>query len=305
MASKTAEKLTFLKSYIELHFPDWKTYFGHNLLGVCIGYIETNGVYKQRYSIVFHVKKKYSNPSKLIPTEYVVDIPNQGTKKIPTDVVEVGKFKLQNSHLGKRVKPKGNYQPGTVGFFLKRNGLFYLCSNMHVLGHKYIKEGQKYFYRHVSNQVEVDILTSPNTGAYLEHGFFEDIDAAIARLHPRDIRNGIPGHGKPKGYYIVNFYNLNIMRRKRFLLYGAITKNVSTRLLEIGKVIVDNPYNNQVYLTDLIKMQRCAHPGDSGAPVFETRSMNLLGIVVGSDNRFTYLIPIDKILNRFHAEFLY
>jgi len=305
MASKTTEKLSFLKTYIEKEFPNWKEYYGHNLLGVHIGYLETDGIYKQRYGIVFHVKKKYKNPSKFIPEEITIKIPKQGEKKVPTDVVEVGKFELQNTHPGKKVKPRGNYNYGSVGFFAKRNGLFYIVSNMHVLGSKYVRKGDKYYYKHINNQTRPDIKISDKKGAFLEHGFFEDIDAAIARVNPQRINNNIPGFGKPKGYYIINFNNLNVMRRKKYTMYGATSYEVPTRLIEIGKVIATSTYGNHIYLTDLIKITKCAIPGDSGSPVFEPKSMTLLGMVVGSDERFTYLIPIDKILNRFYAEFLY
>ena len=306
MASKTKEKLIILKSYIEKEFPAWKEYYGNNLLGVHIGYIETSGKYKRRYGIIFHVRKKYKNPSNFIPDEIEISIPKQGKKKIPTDVVEVGKFQLQSTHLGNKVKPLGKYKYGVEsGFFAKRNGLFYLVSNMHVLGNKYVRRGDKFFYRHINEQTRPDIKISDNKGAFLEHGFFEDIDAAIARIKPERINNNIPGYEKPKGYFVVNFNNLNIMRKKKYKMYGATSNAVITRLMEIGKVVAIKPYGNQIFLTDLIKVTKCAIPGDSGSPVFEPRSMTLLGMVVGSDERFTYLIPIDKILNRFYAEFLY
>jgi len=305
MASKTTEKLIFLKTFIEKEFPKWKEHYGHNLLGVHIGYLETDGVYKQRYSIVFHVKKKYKKPSNFIPEEIEISIPKQGKKKIPTDIVEVGKFQLQSTHLGNKVKPLGKYNYGSVGFFAKRNGLFYLVSNMHVLGNKYVRRGDKSFYRHVTNQSRPDIKISNKNGAFLEHGFFEDIDAAIARIRPERISNHIPGFGRPRGYFIVNFNNLNVMRKKKYAMHGATSKTVNARLMEIGKVVAEKYYGNEIFLTDLIKITKCAIPGDSGASVFEPKSMTLLGMVVGSDDRFTYLIPIDKILNRFYAEFLY
>lgn len=306
MASKTSKKLAFIKEYIEKEFPEWKNFYGHNLVGVHVGYRETDGVYKRRYCIVFHVKKKYKNPSKFIPEYFELEIPKQGLKKIPTDVVEVGKFELNSTtNLGEKVKPKGNYSYGSVGFFAKRNGHFYLVSNMHVLGKKYIKRGDKYFYRHVNNQNKPDIKITENKGAFLEHGFFEDIDAAIARLNQQRINNNIPGFGKPKGFYMVNFDNLNIMRRKAYKMFGATSGEKPTKLVEIGKVISVKPYANEIFLTDLLKVTKCAIPGDSGSSVFEPRTMSLLGTVVGSDSRFTYLIPIGKILNRFNAEFLY
>jgi hypothetical protein len=305
MGNITAFKLSYLKEFIERKFPEWKEYYGQNLVGVHIGYKETDSEFISRYSIVFHVKKKYKKPSKSFPVFFELNIPKIGLKKIPTDVIDAGKFELQSTHLGKKVKPKGNYSPGTVGFFVKRNGWSYLCSNMHVLGKKYVKAGHKYYYKHVSDQKQKDILIAPNKGGYLEEGFFEDIDAAIARIHPNLIKNQIPEYGRPKGFFVVNFNNLNIIRKKNFFMYGAVSQKQSTKLFEIGKNIAIKPYGNYIYMTDLIKVRKCSIPGDSGSPVFEARSMMLLGIVVGSDSRYTYLFPIKKILNRFNAKFLY
>lgn len=88
-----------LQDQINRKFLDWRKEFGKNLVGVHIGYKRRDGNFIQRYNIVFHVSKKFSNPTKPFPKTIAVKIDGENKKEIPTDVIETGTLKLQ-SYLG-------------------------------------------------------------------------------------------------------------------------------------------------------------------------------------------------------------
>jgi len=291
-----------LQEYVSEMFLDWRKEYGNNLVGVHIGYKKRKGKFIQRYSIVFHVSKKYSNPSKSFPKELKIEIKGEKTKIFPTDVIETGTLKLQ-SYLGCRIKLKNDSEYGSLGFYLFRNRRLYFCSNMHVLAPTLLRNRKTYYYKHYSQQNQPNISVLNSNLAYLEEAYFDYMDIGIARINKNTANNNIPNYGKPKGFIKINKSNINFIKTINFKMFGSVSGLQPTKLIEVNASKKASRYNNVLFASKLLVMKRCSVEGDSGAPIFDPTNSHILGIIIGSDNLYSYAIPVDIILNRFNARF--
>jgi len=78
--------------------------------------------------------------------------------------------------------------------------------------------------------------------------------------------------------------------------HGVISQSQSCTFKELGAIKQTELPN--IFLTNLIKLEKCSVPGDSGAPVFDSRR-RLVGVIVGADNEADYALHIDDVLNFF------
>lgn len=58
-----------------------------------------------------------------------------------------------------------------------------------------------------------------------------------------------------------------------------------------------NDQNNLLQMQGLLRMEKAADSGDSGAPVMDKQN-RILGIVVGGNDDYTYAIPIQRIIKQ-------
>ena len=58
-----------------------------------------------------------------------------------------------------------------------------------------------------------------------------------------------------------------------------------------------NDENNLLQMEGLLRMDKASAKGDSGAPVMDNKNQ-ILGIVVGGNDDYTYAIPIQRIINQ-------
>ncbi|MBR9846691.1 MAG: hypothetical protein GYB35_11595 [Algicola sp.] len=291
-----------LQDYVTEKFVGWREEYGNNLVGVHIGYKKRDGEFVQRYSVVFHVSRKYENPSNPFPETITIETIDGTQKILPTDVIETGTLKLQ-SYLGSRIRLKNDPEYGSLGFYLYRNRRLYFCSNMHVVAPHLLREKTTYYYKHYSLQKSPDIAVLNHDLGYLEEAYFDYMDIGIVRIKLSAANNNIPNHGKPKGFYRINNSNINIIKSIEFKMFGTVSGFKSTQVIEVNGSKVATRYDNTLYASRLLIMKKCSQEGDSGAPIFDPKNLHILGIVIGSDSSYTYAIPVNLILNRFNAKF--
>lgn len=291
-----------LRQIVVEKFPEWRVQFGGEIVGVHVGRKTIKGKEKSKFSIVFHVRKKLKRPKLKLPAIIEVTI-NGKKRKIPTDVLATGNFKFHNGiQIGDKTQHTHSSTFGTIGLFLKRNGQIYGCSNMHVLGEPLLRHSINSYYQDISQQtVRNSIFSSSQniTQGFLEQAIFGDLDAAISRIDDTNlINNSIKNIGINNGIIILSDSNYNLpvkISTNRGILFSTVRR--------FGVALPTQYYNVYATLTDLICLDRVATGGDSGA-VCVTNNSKLVGIVVGSDQMFTYLIPVWKILNYFNATLL-
>ncbi|MCP4155536.1 MAG: hypothetical protein GY757_47875 [bacterium] len=303
MKKKTRSKLEYLTVYAKKQLPEWKKQYLDDITGVHIGTREREGKQLRYYCIVFHVLEKKKTPSKVIPRYIQLEIPGEGLKKIPTDVIETGEFELFGIQLGDSIKKKHKRTFGTIGVFLKNQNHTYACSNMHVMAPTLLKQGKNHYHKPPAQQYQTDIRLKNQNGrvhyAFLERAVYDGIDAAIARIQdPRGIENRILNHGISTGYININWINY---KKTKVAMQGWISKHKSGTIYDFGVEKYSKLSN--VPLTDLVAIRMKCRKGDSGAPIFD-RKLRLVGILVGGDSRYSYAIPIEKILSYFHLNLL-
>ena len=121
--------------------PEWRKKISMDIVGLHFGKRYRRNERKNRYAIVFHVVTKLATPTISIPKNIKVKTPN-GILSVPTDVIETGRTKLASIMCGDKAYSVGNPgDTGAVGLFLKKNGQWYICSNMHVLAPQRLGQG--------------------------------------------------------------------------------------------------------------------------------------------------------------------
>ncbi len=301
MHYKTKKKLDIIRTYIQRHYKNWHEEYP-NLIGAYPGEKFTEKKATGKYSIVFLVTKKPKNISKEIPKHFIVSIPGEGKKKIPTDVVISEKFKIRSADLCGKIKRPALTEFGTTGVYLTKDQEIFACTNAHVLLPDMINAGNTHFFKPVNQQTQPDVLVTNINGetfdAFLQEGFFTGVDAAIARMsNPADVGNEIPGLGRPSGIKVVGTNELGIPLQMSGLISGPRSGTVKRVGLSIGTSIPG------VSLDNLIETSMFSQKGDSGSPVFNA-ALRIIGILYGGTTTTSLIIPINDILNSFECELL-
>lgn len=300
----TSKKLRIIEDHLMKDITELQAEYSKNVVAVQVNKKVKDGQTLNRYCIVFFVKKKIDNPKRKIPEYLILDLPEMGQLKLKTDVVEVKRFNFLSGEITIGSKTKNistSRNIGTLGAYLTRNGNIYALSNYHVYGRKYINEGKLHYKRSTNNQSPPDILFKKGykeSYGILEEGYIGEIDAAIARIgRTSDFENFIPFHGFPRDIRVVEMPN---HRGKPVYVFGAISGKKNSNLS--GKVY--NYYAELGSIGVTFKELICINPvtvkGDSGAAVTDL-NLNIIGIIVGSDDKYSYVIPIVRIMSYFKA----
>jgi hypothetical protein len=293
MHHKTKKKLDYLRNYIKKQYKLWEKKYP-NIIGAYPGEKITKNLYTGRYSIVFLVSRKLKYPSREIPKSFIVNFPQEGQMKIPTDVIKTEKIKFRAANLSDRTKRINLQSFGSIGAFLTDGVNIYACTNAHVLLPDMIRAGKTYF------QPDTILFNSSGqtVNSFLQEGFFDDIDAVISRVEDNSlVGNSIPGFGIPTGTKNILTNEINYPLQ----MAGSVTGISRGRVLRIGMTL-STPLSN-VYLNDIIEASIFSQKGDSGAPVFND-ALKIIGIILGGTSTTTYILPINKLLSSFQCNLL-
>lgn len=282
----TKKKIEFLQDYIVKMYSQWFDIHKENISGFRIG--KKNG--KGNYSIVFHVGKKIDksqvNSSNVIPPYFEIDFPNGQRKKIKTDVEETGFSKLQFSVCHKNLS-NGETAIGTVGVFVKdSNNYIYAITNYHVACWDSMLLNI-FSFNNVDNNVIVH-----NTVSNRVIGLFSnEIDAAFVRVtNPTGLSNHFQS-----GNYIQSYANgpitPNAIGMKVTVYSRGNPMGINSEIRSNSAIF--NTWFRGLKLEKVIMLDRISDGGDSGSAVMFQNI--LLGIIVGADNLYSYVVPYYKI----------
>jgi hypothetical protein len=282
----TRKKIEFLQDYLANYYKDWLKIHGDNISGFSID--KKNG--KGNYCIIFHVGKKLDTnelkESNIIPPYFEISFPNGEIKKIKTDIEETGFSSLQFSLCQKNL-PYGNRALGTVGVFVKDvNNYVYAVTNYHVAAWDRMLQNV-YNFNGDDNRIAVDSTNSDHVIGI----FSNEIDAAFVRV----VNSTGLSNNFASGNYIDTFaygpittdaigMNITVYSRKNPMGIDSILKNNST---------IFNTMFNGLVLEKVIMIDKVTDGGDSGSAVMFQNT--LLGIIVGADDLYSYVIPYHKI----------
>ena len=299
----TTDKIKFLQRHVKKWHQRWHNKHPENIVGFRIGKKTTNGITSRYYSIIFHVKKKKKDSqldvTLIIPKFFTVKFPDGKKRKIKTDVEQTGVFKLQ-AGITSEVDSIYSDDFGTAGLFVTDNSnRVFMLTNYHVVAERMIQDGT-YYYRRPTSQIrnDVKILTNPTTpitGRFEEGLVSKDIDAAFVELFiPPDPRmNLLPDQNIVRGIVSTRPYPPSFNGKSLFV-YSYFNRNGRQGTINDNSSIVHTA-NPNVFFEDVLQITpKITRGGDSGGIVV-TPSFAVLGIVVGADNNYTYVIPFYKI----------
>lgn len=300
-----ALKLSFLRTYIVENLEKWRKDYSPNIVGVHVGRKEVDGRKTSRLSIVFHVAHKHNaDADTRIPRSFAITIPGlEREVRVPTDVIETGVFRHATLRAGDTVQDVATFEVGTSGFLATRveqgNGeqRLYVCTNAHVIAQSLLHHG------HIripdqEQRVTTWVFGGITVQALLEEMWYGPVDAALARI-PSTVPYTTTAHGLGPIYTPTGIPDDTFMNRPVWA-WGAASQRVLRGVISDIDVVLPAP--NGTPLTGVIQfdLNRNCIRGDSGGPVVQG-DLRLVAILIGHDNRYSYGVPVARILSLFNA----
>ena len=301
MNSKTNKKLIFLQKYCEKQFNSFKSLYP-NITGLHVGLKSRDDSFLRYNALVFHVTKKNSVGNS-IPKKIAVQFPDKTIIEVPTDIIEAGNLELTSGAVsaGDMIESRTTGELGSCGLIIRLKKRNYFVSNMHVMAKNYITDSHSYYQRKPSMQV-VEVLlgkSNPIKGILKAAAFTPMLDLAIAEIRTSDLgrlSNSINNIGTINGYYNATApTNRNRSIRMKGAFSGVRSSKISdTRVtkqtnFKYGTHSFSHTFKGVTKMTDDISVS-----GDSGGLVVDNLN-RAVGIVVGSDGKNSYYIPIIDI----------
>lgn len=301
MNRKLQYELRIIQAHISRNYKRWfRTYT--DIEGVHVGEKKVKGEKIENcYSVVFHVNKKREKPQKKVPNNIYVKTKNKIRIKVPTDVIEAGRLKLNGIKIGDQTQNENSSLIGTISFYFSTPKGIYLSSNMHVLAPRLINNGQIYYDVRRGDAPQSILLFNEiiTSTAKLIVAIFNGIDFAFAKLDnpqiPAVIERLIKEVGPIRGIFGLNFSNYKSVKVS---FYGTSSGLKKCTIADLG--IVKNTRFQNVFLTNLIMLNKCTLDGDSGAPLFD-QNKRLTGVIIGTDRDGSYALHINDVINFFQS----
>src|SRR5260221_1184377 len=287
-----------------------------NVVGVGITEKTSRGQRTGQMAVTFYVEKKLPktklSAAKMIPPK--VPNPLSGGPDVPTDVVELGKIKLQAGPFVQKtpIQPGNSVghfsgNAGTLGAIVRRGGKTMILSNSHVLARSgKAKKGDAILYPGKADKGRrpADVIAKLDkfTKFIVGGEFVNELDCAVAELKTgpkaRPVNAQIRGLVAPKG--------TTAAKRKMKVQIVGRTSGISD-----VTAIVDTHFRFEVVYPDLnqsvgFKNQILCRPpysrrGDSGALVIEKATGKAVGLHFGGTPKGSVFCPIDKVLKNMNV----
>lgn len=272
-----------------------------NVSGMGMGYCDVDG--KQTMCVSVHVR---DGDIDRIPSQLHLNLPAGVVNAVPVHVVpDVGQIKLHNAiSPGAGIGNKANNETGTLGGLLRNetNGKEYFLTCYHVLnaGHDWPifepkrnkqvvveREGEekrigKLVYGRRDEFLDIALVEKDDNIEYLKdtHSAGKIKDFREVKRNDARFKTEVFFCGSSSGHDIEgNIVNFNYKAEKFPYPDGDFD-------LE-GLIVLSKVDGN--------KRSKITKPGDSGAIVFD-KEFKALGLIVGGDDKYSYAIPINRIV---------
>ncbi len=246
-----------------------------------------------QHALVIQVKQKTSMPIKEIPAYF-----SYKGYQIPTDLQTrdetVARLDLNNS-----VSRDKDPEFGMIGIPVKKGDIDYMMSCFHVCFNNEL-DNEEFNIRKGSENIVSPKFPDPNSklaGRAIEGRIDDWVDIAICEMNSEvkvnptsNVANKI--HKSPtlttkNENDLVNFFGAGSEKNVSGAIESIFSSQPITYKAKGGKPIVKT-------LLGLVQMKGSAVGGDSGAPVFNVYDQ-LIGLVVASDDKSTYIITAETI----------
>ncbi|MGC4101327.1 hypothetical protein [Ferruginibacter sp.] len=242
---------------------------------------------------------------------------------IPTDVVPADKFNTQYAHpgdddprkCGASISRVNDNSTGTISLKVSRkeNGQLkhFLLTCAHVVMQEQFKNGITEINR--GDNISKPGVISPGLdaktggkqlGKLVEAKLTEFTDSALVELdnekvlEPQIYDIGDPGN-KTRA---IDETDVDTTKVKFCGAFSGLKTDITIRGYGLSKQGNYPAELGEVTINELISIDKSSHDGDSGAAVIDEKGM-VIGIIVGSSETFTYVIPIQSIKSA-HKQFI-
>jgi hypothetical protein len=274
------------------------------LTGMSVAFKKSDGRYKDHYALVIQVKQKSKTAAISIP-EF---LPYHGFP-IPTDIEEAEK--TVSSVLGDSVSRKNFLSDGSAGFITTRldGDELILVTNYHVACPDLIKgPPRRLSFTEDDMLVEASVVMPARSqniiGKVIEGRLDAFNDVALVQLNESVlINNDIKDIGEISGTRTLQSIEDGFQPQSvQLRMFGAKTNAVTKGFIESCNASQTIVYLNGAFeheLHGLIQVEKMSQPGDSGSAVLDM-SNQLVGILVAADNKFSYVLPIENVVQNFN-----
>lgn len=309
------EQLNKIQAAIAEYSADWQNSYPE-LTGVGISnkIYEQNGNSSDQKVIQFHVVKKLPLDALGLRLPGFVDYFGY---RIPTDIVEAGRMTPSWLYDGSSDLPRrcgasisrsspASKTTGTIGLKVSRTSnettRYYLLTCCHVAmasemssGPVDILEGEQIIAPEIDCPGQLCNRPAQQIGQVVEARLSEHTDSALISLDFSDAVTAIVNGFHPiSGYRSIVKDDINKLTVGFCGAASGIRTNILVRGYKLNKTAIYPPLTKLTRLSNLIALNRCTQEGDSGAAVLDVDN-RIVGMIVGQDESFTYVIPIQQI----------
>lgn len=306
-----SERAKILAEAKDQYKEEWTSLYS-GMQSVTVGYKTKGGTTSQKLCLVFQVDQK-GDAARKIPATIPYTAADGRSYELPTDVEEVGdtiatavcaRGTIKKS--GCSVGRQNMRETGTIGLKVRRRNAdgstdFFVLSCYHVLCSPEIRKGEFTF---VPSGASASAVVSPgvlDNGGDVIADVVEGklsilIDAAIAMLRsPHLVDATIAEMSRPPiGIATLVKSDENVTTLKLSGRTSGIRKGMVKDVCTVANITYD--VIGKFNIIDVIMTSKMSDPGDSGAAVLNL-SNEVVGILVASNKRYSYVIPINRIID--------
>ncbi len=305
-----------LYNNLKRHFAVFYKFRYPYLTGLRIGDKKQNNITIAGSYLIFQVSAKRKEVDLEVGERLPAAVVFKGIR-ILTDVVEMPKAALDMvctgweypgvsspRKIGGSVSALRESDAGTISFVAESAsmpGTWYIVTNYHVVAMELLKQNIR-SYENPSAGIKV---VSPAwfymedekniKGSMVMGRFSQFHDVAFVRL---DKHTGFVNRFKDDTQItgFLDVFRKPFYKNKEVKMYGARSGVRTGRIINVDvNMDFTGPGNISNAMVELLELEKMSCPGDSGSPVLYEGQ--IIGIIVGSNDQYSYAIPIDKIIN--------
>jgi hypothetical protein len=182
----------------------------------------------------------------------------------------------------------------------------FILTNFHVAAADLLKAGVLSYLKG-DDSVKSVVMPSWNyaknenniIGCLYQGLFNEWHDLAIILLYDSSMVTNKTSDGTPI-LDTLDVFNMKAYQGRAILLYGSYSGKQSGIIISVNSSQIFRLNGKNYFKENLIQLGKISNAGDSGCPVLLDNS--LIGILIGADNKYSYVLPIQRIFNYFNLK---